>query len=88
VGPLREILHYSIVNGRIVPADSPHGFHPFASRHFFLRRGDVAGTFEMFGGCSYEIESDQIGLYLHTECEPGDTDPNTYTDDIRPNSKR
>lgn len=77
---------HSIRKGRLVPPDVPprSGFHLFAPHYFFLDRGGSASGFNIWGGCSYEIKSDQHGVYLHVEGADGDTSDAVYNEDIRP----
>jgi hypothetical protein len=77
---------HSVRKGRLVPPDVPPrpGFHLFAPRYFFLDRGGSASGFNLWGGCSYEIKSDQHGMYLHVEGADGDTLDAVYNEDIRP----
>jgi hypothetical protein len=78
--------NHSVRNGRIVPPDVPprHGLHLFAPRYFFLDRGGSASGFNLWGGCSFEIKSDQHGMYLHVEGADGDISDAVYNEDIRP----
>jgi len=78
--------NHSVRNGRIVPPDVPprHGLHLFAPRYFFLDQGGSASGFNLWGGCSYDIKSDQHGIYLHVEGADGDISDAFYTEDIRP----
>jgi hypothetical protein len=77
---------HSVRKGRLVPQDMPSrpGFHPFAPRYFYLDRDGSATSFNFWGGCSYEIKSDQHGVYLHVEGSDGDTSIDVYSEDIRP----
>jgi hypothetical protein len=70
-----------------VPKDFParSGLHPFAPRHFFLDGGGSAQSLILFGGCSYEVQSEQRGAYLHVEGAEGDTSDVFYNEDIQPN---
>jgi hypothetical protein len=78
--------HHSVRKGRLVPPDNPPrpGFHLFALRYFFLDRGGSASSFNIWGGCSYEIKSDPHGMYLRVEGADGDTSDAVYNEDIRP----
>lgn len=79
---------YSVANGRLVTYTPTiqlhHGWHPFAPRHFFLDRSGSASSFNFFGGCSYDVKSDQNGLYLHVQGAEGDTSDMVYERDFRP----
>jgi hypothetical protein len=77
---------HSVRKGRLVSPDVPPqpGLHLFAPRHFFLDRGGSASSFNLFGGCSYEIKTDQRGAYLHVEGAEGDISDAVYNEDIRP----
>ena len=85
-GPGGMSTHYSVRKGRVVAPDNPPrpGFHPFAPRHFFLDQRGSADSFNIFGGCSYEIRSDAGGTYLHVVDPGGDTDESVYEENIRP----
>jgi hypothetical protein len=89
IGAQGPSTKHSVRKGRLVPPDWPprpgfHGFHVFAPRHFFLDRGGSAGSFNLFGGCSYDIKSDQRGVCLHVEGADGDISDAIYYEDIRP----
>ena len=77
---------HSVRKGRLVPPDVPprHGLHLFAPRYFFLDRGGSASGFNLWGGCSFEVKSDQNGMYLHVEGADGDTSDAVYNEDILP----
>jgi hypothetical protein len=89
IGPQGPSTKHSVRKGRLVPPDWPPrpgfpGFNLFAPRHFFLDRGGSAGSFNLFGGCDYDIKSDERGVYLHVEGADGDTSDMVYNEDIRP----
>jgi hypothetical protein len=73
--------NYAIEDGRL---RAQHKFQLFSSRYLLLNVGDSAGTFNGFGGCTYTAKSDKFGRYLEVEDSPGDTEPGTSTEELRP----
>lgn len=80
---------YSVAHGgHLVAHDgaiqSRKGWHPFSPRHFFLDQGGTAGSFNLFGGCTYVLNSDKLGAFLHVQGADGDTSDAVYDEEIRP----
>jgi hypothetical protein len=69
---------YAIKNGRVEDK------YLRSSRSLLLYVGDSAGTFNGFGGCSYEVKVDEDGPYLDVNGTAGDLDLSTYIAWYRP----
>lgn len=70
---------YAIKNGRL-----KRQYQLLSSRYLLLNVGDSAGTFNGFGGCSYEVQVDEQGSYLDVKGSLGDTETSSYIAWYRP----